>query len=66
MNKKSLSNSSRQWLPTTKKEIEHLGWDYIDVILFSGDAYIDHPSMGAAVIGRVLEEIGRASCRERV
>ena len=58
MNKKSLSNSSRQWLPTTKKEIEHLGWDYIDVILFSGDAYIDHPSMGAAVIGRVLEANG--------
>lgn len=48
----------RQWLPTTKKEVEHLGWDYIDVILFSGDAYIDHPSMGAAVIGRVLEAHG--------
>ena len=47
-----------QWLPTTKKEIEFLGWDYIDVILFSGDAYIDHPSMGAAVIGRVLESHG--------
>lgn len=47
-----------QWLPTTKKEIEHLGWDHIDVILFSGDAYIDHPSMGAAVIGRVLEAHG--------
>ena len=49
---------NKQWLPTTKKEIEHLGWDYIDVILFSGDAYIDHPSMGAAVIGRVLEANG--------
>lgn len=48
----------KQWLPTTKKEIEHLGWDYIDVILFSGDAYIDHPSMGAAVIGRTLEAAG--------
>lgn len=47
-----------QWLPTTKKEIEHLGWDHIDVILFSGDAYIDHPSMGSAVIGRVLEAHG--------
>ncbi len=46
------------WLPTTKKEIERLGWDYIDVIIFSGDAYIDHPSMGAAVIGRVLEHNG--------
>lgn len=47
-----------QWLPTTKKEIEHLGWDHIDVILFTGDAYIDHPSMGAAVIGRTLEAHG--------
>ncbi|MBR1804259.1 MAG: YgiQ family radical SAM protein [Muribaculaceae bacterium] len=47
-----------QWLPTTKKELEHLGWDYVDVILFTGDAYIDHPSMGAAVIGRVLEAHG--------
>ena len=46
------------WLPTTKREIERRGWDYIDVILFSGDAYIDHPSMGAAVIGRVLEAHG--------
>lgn len=46
------------WLPTTKKEIEHLGWEEIDVILFSGDAYIDHPSMGCAVIGRVLESRG--------
>ncbi|MBR1882157.1 MAG: YgiQ family radical SAM protein [Muribaculaceae bacterium] len=47
-----------QWLPTTKKELEHLGWDDVDVILFTGDAYIDHPSMGAAVIGRVLEAHG--------
>lgn len=46
------------WLPTTKKEIERLGWDYIDIILFTGDAYIDHPSMGCAVIGRVLESKG--------
>ena len=46
------------WLPTTKKEIERLGWDYIDVILFTGDAYIDHPSMGCAVIGRVLVSKG--------
>ena len=47
-----------QWLPTTKKEIERLGWDHIDVILFSGDAYIDHPSMGCAVLGRILEAAG--------
>ena len=37
------------WLPTTKKEVELRGWDELDVILFSGDAYVDHPSFGAAV-----------------
>lgn len=47
-----------QWLPTTKKELERLGWDELDVILFSADAYVDHPSFGAAVIGRVLEAEG--------
>ncbi len=46
------------WLPTSKKEVEQLGWNDIDVILFTGDAYIDHPSFGAAVIGRVLEHEG--------
>lgn len=46
------------WLPTTKKEVEARGWDYIDVIFFSGDAYVDHPSFGAAVIGRILEAQG--------
>lgn len=48
----------QDWLPTTKKEIEARGWEYLDVILFSGDAYVDHPSFGAAVIGRVLEAEG--------
>lgn len=46
------------WLPTTKKEVEIRGWDELDVILFSGDAYVDHPSFGAAVIGRILEAEG--------
>ncbi|KAA6327879.1 hypothetical protein EZS27_023166, partial [termite gut metagenome] len=46
------------WLPTTQKEIELRGWNELDVILFSGDAYVDHPSFGAAVIGRVLEAKG--------
>ena len=46
------------WLPTTKKEVELRGWDQLDVILFSGDAYVDHPSFGAAVIGRTLEAEG--------
>ena len=48
----------KQWLPTTNKEVKELGWEEIDVILFTGDAYIDHPSFGAAVIGRVLEAEG--------
>ncbi|MCM1293844.1 MAG: YgiQ family radical SAM protein, partial [Bacteroides sp.] len=46
------------FLPTSAKEVESLGWDYIDVILFSGDAYVDHPSFGAAVLGRVLQAHG--------
>ena len=46
------------WLPTTKKEAELRGWNELDVIIFSGDAYVDHPSFGAAVIGRMLEAKG--------
>ena len=46
------------WLPTTKKEMELRGWDAADIILFSADAYVDHPSFGAAVIGRTLEAAG--------
>lgn len=46
------------FLPTTKKELELRGWDYVDIILFSADAYVDHPSFGAAVIGRTLEAEG--------
>ena len=46
------------FLPTTKKECQLRGWDELDVILFSGDAYVDHPSFGAAVIGRTLEASG--------
>lgn len=46
------------WLPTTKKEVEIRGWNELDVILFSGDAYVDHPSFGPAVIGRLLEAEG--------
>lgn len=47
-----------KWLPTTKKELDILGWDQPDVILFSGDAYVDHPSFGSAVIARVIEDEG--------
>ena len=43
------------FLPTTKKEMELRGWDEVDIILFSADAYVDHPSFANAVIGRTLE-----------
>ena len=46
------------FLPTTRKEMELRGWDEVDVVLFSGDAYVDHPSFGTAVIGRILEAEG--------
>ena len=46
------------WLPITKKELEHHGWDELDVILVSGDAYVDHPAFGPAVIGRIIQSEG--------
>lgn len=46
------------FLPTTKKELELRGWEDVDIIIFSGDAYVDHPSFGMAVIGRTLEAAG--------
>jgi uncharacterized radical SAM protein YgiQ len=55
---KRITNSETGFLPTTRKEIEALAWDQPDVIIFSGDAYIDHPSFGPAVIGRVIEAEG--------
>ena len=48
----------KKYLPTTRKEMELRGWDEMDIIFFTGDAYIDHPSFGAAVLGRVLEAAG--------
>ena len=47
-----------QFLPGSRKEMQALGWDQADIILFSGDAYVDHPSFGSAVIGRMLESAG--------
>lgn len=47
-----------RWLPTTRDEVAARGWDYLDVILVSGDAYVDHPAFGTAVIGRMLEAEG--------
>jgi uncharacterized radical SAM protein YgiQ len=52
------NNPNLGFLPTSKKEMDYLGWEQADVILFSGDAYVDHPSFGAAVIGRMLENAG--------
>ncbi len=46
------------WLPITKKEVTKRGWEQLDVILISGDAYVDHPSFGTAVIGRIIESEG--------
>ena len=50
--------SQSYMFPTSVKEVEALGWDYIDIILFSGDAFIDHPSFGTAVIARWLQKWG--------
>ena len=52
------NNDIKAWLPTSVKELELLGWDQADVIIFSGDAYVDHPSFGPSVIGRVIESEG--------
>jgi uncharacterized radical SAM protein YgiQ len=46
------------WLPTNKREAKIRGWDTLDVILFTGDAYVDHPAFGSAVVGRILENMG--------
>ena len=48
----------KKYLPTTRKESELRGWDDVDIVFFTGDAYVDHPSFGAAVLGRVLEAAG--------
>ncbi|WP_460979569.1 YgiQ family radical SAM protein [Spirosoma knui] len=46
------------WLPLTKQEVEKRGWDEVDIVLVSGDAYVDHPAFGTAVIGRIMESEG--------
>ncbi|MBS7290246.1 MAG: YgiQ family radical SAM protein [Bacteroidales bacterium] len=51
-------DSNAYMIPTSKKEVEALGWDYIDVIIFSGDAFVDHPSFGTACIARYLQKFG--------
>ena len=52
------TNKLSDWLPTTNKEVKLRKWDSLDVILFSGDAYVDHPAFGMAVVGRILERFG--------
>ena len=46
------------WLPITKKELEKFGWSELDVVIVSGDAYVDHPAFGPAVIGRIIQSEG--------
>ncbi|WP_111706661.1 YgiQ family radical SAM protein [Lutibacter citreus] len=53
-----IMNKLSDWLPTTNKEVKLRGWDELDVILFSGDAYVDHPAFGHSVVGRILESYG--------
>ena len=53
----AVSSENKIWLPTTKEEVLKRGWDQLDVILISGDAYVDHPAFGVAVIGRLLESM---------
>jgi len=53
-----VSNESLNYLPISREDLEERGWDAVDVVLVSGDAYVDHPSFGHAVIGRMLEHEG--------
>ncbi len=53
-----MTDTAAQFLPTTVKEMKALGWERPDIVLFSGDAYVDHPSFAAAVLGRVLQSHG--------
>ena len=53
-----MAEENAYMIPTSKKEVEALGWDYIDVILFTGDAFVDHPSFGSACIARYLQKAG--------
>ena len=57
-NLETMAETASYMIPTSIKEVKALGWDYIDVILFTGDAFIDHPSFGTAVIARWLQKHG--------
>ncbi len=58
MNQQETRRPLSDWLPLTRKEVENRGWEELDVVLISGDAYVDHPTFGTAVIGRIIEEAG--------
>ena len=58
MSEKTTPRPVTDWLPITKKEVELRGWKELDVIIISGDAYVDHPAFGNAVVGRILESEG--------
>ncbi len=53
-----MRHNQSAWLPITMKEVEQRGWEQLDVIIVSGDAYVDHPAFGTAVIGRIIESEG--------
>ncbi|MGB1032839.1 MAG: YgiQ family radical SAM protein, partial [Flavobacteriales bacterium] len=52
------SRQYQDWLPITKKELQYHGWEELDVVIISGDAYVDHPAFGPAVIGRIIQSEG--------
>jgi len=58
MSEKTPSRPVTDWLPITKKEVELRGWEELDVVIISGDAYVDHPAFGNAVVGRILQSEG--------
>ncbi len=56
--KDTVTVSEKDFLPTTRADMDARGWDYCDIILVSGDAYIDSPFIGVAMVGRMLERLG--------
>lgn len=57
-NRETVTFTEKDFLPTTRAEMDARGWDYCDVILVSGDSYIDSPFIGVAMVGRMLEKMG--------
>ena len=57
-NRKTITFTTKDFLPTTRADMDERGWDYCDIILVSGDAYIDSPFIGISTVGRILERLG--------